>query len=100
MLPSYKKKSNIAAGVWLATMALLIWVMTSGQVEGNIWDGNNPLAATIFTIHGISMAVAFWFYSKAKGYWGILGVALIFLSLIGLIILAALPDRRKEPLAE
>jgi hypothetical protein len=96
VIESHKKKSNIGAGVWLASMAVLVGLILSGQVEGNIWDGNNPLAAIVFIINGLSMGFALWFYAKAKGYWGILGLALIFLSIIGLLILAVLPDRRKE----
>ena len=97
MIQSHKKKSNTAAGVWLVTMAILVRLFLSGKVEGNVWSGSNLLVATVVIVHCISMAIAFWFYSKAKGYWGILGVALIFFSLFGLIVLVLFPDRRPEP---
>ena len=95
MIAEYKKKSNIAAGVWLATMAILIYMFSGNSVEGNIWETGNIPVIIVFTIHGLSFAAALWWYAKAKGYWGILGLLLMFLSIIGLIIIALLPDKNK-----
>jgi amino acid transporter len=79
------------------------------QVAGNIWlntqaTGDPPipplgvalgalaviLTGTVLLIAGLS-----W-YAKAKGHsgwWGLLGL----LSIIGLLVLALLPDRLKQP---
>ena len=50
----------------------------------------------IFYVCGLAFSYALWCYAKAKGYWGILGIGLAFLGIIGLIILLALPDKRKD----
>ena len=96
MIAHKKKKANIAAGVYLVRLFVLVAYMVSGQVEGNIWETGNALAITIFSINGLSLAAALWLFAEAKGYWGILGLVLIFLNIFGLLILLALPDRRKE----
>lgn len=95
MIAEYKKKSNIAAGVWLVTMAILIYMFSGNGVESNIWKTENIPVIIVFTIHGLAFAAALWWYAKAKGYWGILGLLLMLLNIIGLIIIALLPDKEK-----
>lgn len=94
MIAVQEKKANIAAGVWIATIVALVSLFATGQVQGNIWETGNTLAITLFSLHGLALAFALWFYAKAKGYWGVLGVSLFLLSFLGLIILMMLPDRR------
>ena len=94
MIQSHYKKANIFAGVWAITMVALMVLAT--QSEGNIWENNDYLAITFFLAYTISLVLALWFYAKAKGYWGILGAFLFLLSVLGLLILLALPDRLKN----
>jgi uncharacterized membrane protein YkvI len=96
VLANYKKKSNIAAAVWIVS---LIAVIASLPLAGgkNIWDSSNPLPAIIFMVNGLAFFYAFWAYAKAKGYSSALGLILPFFSVIGLIILAVLKDKHPEP---
>ena len=87
-----KKKSDIGASVWLVTMAALALLFATGYAD----EIGKPATIALFTVHAAAMFFAFWYYSKAKGYWGIFGIALTLFSFIGLIILALLPDRHQE----
>ena len=60
----YYKKSNIAAGVYLVTLALVIYLVD--QVDGNVWNGKNPFIATVFTINCISFIAAIVYYTKYR----------------------------------
>lgn len=103
MITSYKNKSNYAAGVSLISLAGLFYLhtITNGMIEGVFW--------VLVSILVLSFVAALWWYSKAKGYWGILGVILLLFSticvlsymfasfsIIVLSIIWFLPDRRKE----
>lgn len=93
MLTKYKKQGNIAAGIWLVTLVVVLAIMPS--VKGNVWD--NPQPATIVVIISVaSFWFTFWAYAKAKGYSGIIGLVLPLLSIFGLAILLALKDKHKE----
>jgi hypothetical protein len=59
------KKSNIFAGICLTAMALLIYMLATGQNNGNIWNGENDFIATVFCIYGVSFVLALWFYRQA-----------------------------------
>jgi len=88
MLPAYRKKANVAAGVYLISMAMAL----IGPISNNMgW-----LAMPVSIIIGISFFYALWAYVKAKGYRGILGLILPLLPAIGLVILMLLPDKCKE----
>jgi hypothetical protein len=96
MLPEKARKSNIAAAVWFLSMFALIAVITSDD-GGNIWDEGDWLGILVFSIHGISLFAALWYYAEAKGYSGFVGIGLAFLYALGLLILLVLPDKTKEP---
>ena len=99
MLITYKKKGNIAAAVWLITMFVLLALMTQAP-EQNIWESKNIFAKALLQALLITCGAAYWYtlwaYAKAKGYSGWLGVILPIFSVIGLIILAGLPDKHKD----
>lgn len=97
MIAAHEKNANIAAGVWIVTIVMLVAMVLGGFVDGNIWDTGNIPVITVFSIHGLAMCAALWFYAKAKGYWGIFGVSLAFFSFVGLLVLMLLPDRRPLP---
>ena len=93
MLPGTQKKSNI---LLLSAIALAILSMA---VLAKDLDSSQPGAAAFMALFAIVRIVAavLWFwglsvYAKGRGYSPWLG-ALGLLSLIGLIILAVLPDR-------
>jgi hypothetical protein len=92
----FTKKANVFSGVWLISLIVLVMVVTHESFSGNIWDGENYLAASIFVLHGISFFLALWFYAKDKGYPGILGVALGLLYGLGLLIMLLLPNKRNN----
>ena len=92
----YQKWANIAAGVWLISIFVLLGVTGTGQIKGNIWDEVDLLGIAVFLTYAISLMIALWFYAKAKGYSGVLAILLFFLSVLGLIILLVLPDKLKD----
>ena len=88
----HKKKSDLGAGVWLVTMAALALLFATGYSEAV----GKPVTILIFTVHAASMFFAFWHYARAKGYWGVFGIAMTLFSFIGLIVLALIPDKHQE----
>ncbi|MEC4720507.1 hypothetical protein RY831_15195 [Noviherbaspirillum sp. CPCC 100848] len=90
MLRPYKKKANIAAGIWLASVGLLGYVGSRGQ--GNIWDNGDILSISSMVICMTAYWYAFWAYARAKGRSGAWGIILPIFSIIGLLTLAALRD--------
>jgi hypothetical protein len=92
MIACYEKKGNICAGIGLPLLILSVVMMIGGGAWGNI----GPL----LLVAGI---ILFWFgcgyYASAKGHSAVIGVALAFLGLIGLLILLALEDKHKQPKA-
>ena len=62
MKMSYKLKSNLSAGTWLITMAILVYSFMNESIPKNIWDSNNYLMMTIFTINGISFLFSFYYF--------------------------------------
>lgn len=94
MLASYKKKANIAATIWLASVGLLGFVGSRGQ--GNIWDNGNVLGIAAMVVCMAAYWYAFWAYAKAKGRSGAWGIILPMFSIFGLLTLAALRDLHPE----
>lgn len=94
MLIDYKRKANLAAGVWLVSVAILAASMVSAN--GNIWDHGNLPVIAIMSVCGGAYWFAFWAYAKAKGHSGLLGVILPLFSVVGLVVLASLRDRHPE----
>lgn len=96
----YEKNADIAAGICLVSLFALISLTTAKNVDGNIWNGNNPLAVIGFLSYGISLLVALWYYGESKGYNGFCCAPLFFLSVFGLGILLALENKTKYPLRD
>jgi peptidoglycan/LPS O-acetylase OafA/YrhL len=92
MLLKYKKRSNVAAAIWLGTVIGLI-VVSQPSVESTALAGGGALA--LYLAYAGSSLYAGWAYAKAKGYPGWYGPGLTCLSVIGLIILAVLKDKHK-----
>lgn len=83
MLPGSKSKTNI--GILLGIIVMAVGVF--GRIPHAGWIFN--LAGTILFIWGCS-----W-YARGKGYHGAMGF-LGLLNILGLIILACLPDKHKQ----
>ncbi len=68
MLARYKRISNIAAGIFLIALPLLIVL---GHYQG---QDSHPLLAVTFkavlVIFVVSFSYALWAYAKSKGYLG------------------------------
>ena len=93
MLKEYKRKTNIGVGagflLQLIGNALVGPEGSEHAVIGDIFGSVLILGGLVLFIWGCTS------YSKGKGYhlgWGFLGL----LSLLGLIILALLPDKHKK----
>jgi hypothetical protein len=91
MLATYKKAGNIALAA-SAVCIVAIGVLGRNSATGNVWGpGGAPVILMIaFTL---SIMAMFWAYAKAKGYSGLLGLVLPFLSIVGLVILLGLKDK-------
>lgn len=90
----YKKKANVAAGLWFVVMLMLVAsvLLTAGD------QSNLTTAATriLFALNIATFWFAFWAYAKAKGYSGFVGLVLPLFSILGLIILHSLRDRHPD----
>ena len=83
MLPGTKSKTNI--GILVGMAVILVGIIA--KIPHTDWIFN--LIGTVFFIWGCS-----W-YAKGKGYHGAMGF-LGLLNILGLIILACIPDKHKE----
>ena len=92
MIPTYRKRANIAVGIWVVSL-VSIPLMFRLDVSDAVFM---PLLTGQLVAIGISLLVTFWYIAKAKGYCGLLGVILYLLPILGLILLVARPDRHKE----
>ena len=92
MIASYKRKSNIAAVIFVVSLAITVpLVLNSHQ---NLWD-MGVLGPALGITMLASYIYALWAYVKAKGRsdaW----VLMAFLNVFGLIVLLLLKDHHKE----
>ena len=87
MLAEYKRKTNI--GVGLGILAQVVgYVLTSFGGAGAVFGWSFLVGGTVLFIWGC------WSYAEGKGYDGAFGFLGLF-TIIGLIILACLPDKHK-----
>ena len=97
MIVAHQRKSNAAAGICLASF-LCILVFGVPDIESS-----PALATSVMSVAAPVAAIAYvlglWFYIKAKGRsgWWIL---FTFLHVIGLVVIACLKDKSREPLEE
>lgn len=91
MIPAYKKKANIAAGLWFVAVILLITFKSLTEETGS--EGTELLKNGLIAINVVTFWTAFWAYAKAKGYSGFLGLFLPIFSIFGLIYLHSLRDK-------
>ncbi len=83
MIAKYSKQGTIAAFFCVAS------IFGIGAVAP-FWPQGLHFLLGVF---GVLFSFTFWSFARAKGYSGFLGVALSALTLVGLIVLAKLPDR-------
>ena len=101
MLVKYKKQANVAAGLWLCTLPLIVLgIAVLPSTHGNIWEPHDIQGIILMLVSFVSVG-AFFFalyaYAKAKGYSGFLVLVLPLFSVIGLAILAGLRDKHPVP---
>jgi hypothetical protein len=97
MIASYKRKSNIAAVVFLVSIGATI-ALTSNSHQ-NLWDMGVLGPALGITLL-VSYFYALWCYIRAKGRreeWILMAV---FFSVLGLIVILLLKDQSKDGTAE
>ena len=94
MLPQYKRKANVAAGIWLASLLVALVASTISRVWGVSFGAEGFLVFLV--VFFSAMYYAFWAYAKAKGYGGWIGLVLGAISPIGLIVLVGLRDKHKD----
>ncbi|MEM7165737.1 MAG: hypothetical protein AAF581_09750 [Planctomycetota bacterium] len=96
MIPSYKKKANLALGLgFVGILVAALWDRVIDPVEATDPVQVNWPAMGLQTIGVVVFAVGCAWYMLAKGrsrWWGLLGV----FGLLGLLVLACFPDRRKN----
>lgn len=86
------------ATIWI-TAAIVSGVLLfvsfglTNRNENFVW-----LTLLSLLISGVSSLIGCFYLSKAKGYSGVLGILLGMLSIAGLMILIALPDKVKASL--
>jgi len=99
MLAQYRRKANIAAGVWFASIIPLIAFVAIAEGISEVAQGIIQLL--FIAVLGSSYWYGCWALAKAKGYSSFLGLVLPIFSILGLIILVALRDKHKiaEPTA-
>lgn len=59
---TYETKCNIAAGTWLVTTALFVYLFLNGYVPDNIWSSSNYFVIVLFVINGISLFLSFIYF--------------------------------------
>jgi hypothetical protein len=85
MIPSYKNKSNLFILLYFAS--LISWAVFSAK-------GMTSLSSFSFLLSTPLLITGCYFYGKGKGYnWFVCLLGLF--SLLGLIVLVALPDKQK-----
>ncbi len=87
MLAEYKRKTNIGVGLGiLAQFVGFVLIVVAYEVA---------ILGYSFLFGGIVLFIwGCWSYAKGKGYEGAVGLLGLF-TIIGLIILACLPDKHK-----
>ena len=69
------------------------------QLFGGLFFGSSLVGALVRLVGTIMLLIGLGYYAKAKGrspLWGLMG----FLSLLGILILALLPDKNRVPYDE
>jgi hypothetical protein len=103
MIPKFQKRANYGAGAFFAGMILFIMfrVMTdpeNGQSLGQVsWANTTAILCAMFAVAGYWYGI--WAYIRAKGQSPVYAIVLPILGLIGLVIIAVLPDRASDPVA-
>jgi len=90
MIPEYKTKTNIFAG-----LGLVLQLGSRMMVVGNQDPNQAALWTLVLLVGWVLIIVGCVYYAKGKGYsgaWGLLGL----LNVIGFIILVLFKDRHKE----
>lgn len=93
MLAQYRRKGNIAAGVWLASILPFVAFVAIADDLPQFAQGIIQL--TLIILLTGSYWYACWAFAKAKGYSGFVGLMLPIFSILGLIVLIALRDKHK-----
>ncbi len=98
MIPAYRKKSNSAAAVVLATVvALLAFALFGDETQQAPQSVGMQMVGPLIGITiGLAFAISCWYYIKAKGRSGWWILVMVF-NIVGLIILALLKDHAKGP---
>ncbi|MDZ7611332.1 MAG: hypothetical protein U5L10_01075 [Candidatus Moranbacteria bacterium] len=89
MLKEYKKKTNIFVGLGLVLQFSSLFLRQDGDVMSAL--------GSLVSLGGIILfTIGCWHYAKGKGYHGAYGLLGLLFSILGLIILIAMPDKNKE----
>jgi len=97
MLPDYKRKAQVSAGVFAASIALLFVLLQFSTGRPDISEPRDLPRILVNLVGACAYWYGFWTYAKAKGYSGWIGVLLGWFLLVGLLVLALLRDRTRAP---
>jgi 1,4-dihydroxy-2-naphthoate octaprenyltransferase len=92
MIASYKRKANIAAVVWIATLVGLT-VLSLHNIGKDPLD--SPLGPVLLVVCMGALIISLWCYLKAKGRSGAWLFMLTF-QVVGLLVILLLKDRAKD----
>lgn len=79
----------------LVAVPILVAV-PKANVQGVGWAALYISAAVVWLVCSFTYWYGFWVFAKAKGYSGLFGLFLGLLTFIGLIILFAMKDRKRD----
>lgn len=87
MILEHKRAAAISAVISCLSYVILIATLPLDRFDENAW------AMISFCIFLYSMLASTWWYAKAKGYPGALGMLCFLFNVPGLILLALIPDK-------
>jgi hypothetical protein len=95
MLAPYKKKTNIGIGLSIALVALSFVYLLTYKPDPSDPKHGDPVILILGLAASVTWFWGFYNYAKGKGYSGWLAL-LGLLQLLGLLIIAFLPDKTKK----
>lgn len=96
MLPHYKRKAQLSAGVFAVSLAVLFVLLQFSTGRPDISEPGDLPGIFVNLVGACAYWYGFWVYAKAKGYSGWIGALLGAFLLLGLLVLALLRDRMRE----
>lgn len=92
MVKDYKKIGQKSAVISIVCLVFVLVLFP--LIKTNLGEEGKWLGLSAMTAGGYAYIISFWYFAKAKGYAGALGLFLSFLSIFGILILYCLKDKK------